>query len=257
MHSPHACATPTLLVAEDNPLGLELIREQLLLLGWQAELVTDGQAALSRWQAGRHPLVLTDVQMPVLDGLQLARAIRAEESCHGLRRTPIVALTASAMAHEAAQCRQAGMDDHLAKPVSLQDLKATLQRWLGPTPLEPHPAPDATPETQWAQTPALDIAKLRDTVGDDPALVAQFLAAFRGQIHDTTQALTAALQAQRPDEVRRLAHHLKSAAHGVGAMPLGDLCGQLEAAAQRNEPVALGALVQQFLDEAARVRCCL
>ena len=130
MHPPDPSRRPTLLVAEDNPLGLDLIREQLLLLGWRAELVTDGQAALDRWRAARHPLVLTDVQMPRLDGLQLTEAIRAEEARDGLRRTPIVALTASAMPHEAAQCRQAGMDDHLAKPFTQEELEAKLRRWL-------------------------------------------------------------------------------------------------------------------------------
>lgn len=254
MHPPDPSRRPTLLVAEDNPLGLDLIREQLLLLGWRAELVTDGQAALDRWRAARHPLVLTDVQMPRLDGLQLTEAIRAEEARDGLRRTPIVALTASAMPHEAAQCRQAGMDDHLAKPVSIHDLKAALQRWLEPA--GPHPAADpaGAPETTTPGRPALDLGRLRDLIGDDPSLVAQFLADFRIQLQDTAQALVAAHQAQRPDEVRRLAHHLKSAAQGVGAMPLGDLCGQLEAAARRNEPDTLGAVVQQFLDETARVR---
>ncbi|OIQ82550.1 aerobic respiration control sensor protein ArcB [mine drainage metagenome] len=117
------------LVAEDNETNRQVIRLQLERLGWQAEVVADGVQALRCWQAGGYRLVLSDLQMPEMDGFDLARAIRAAEAERGLARTPLLALTAAALPGELARALDAGIDECLTKPVPLDALRAALKRW--------------------------------------------------------------------------------------------------------------------------------
>ena len=118
-----------ILVAEDHPVNQQVIRRQLHLLGFTAEIFPDGAAALSAWRARPYSLVLTDCHMPIMDGFQLTAAIRAEEKAEG-RHTPILALTANALAGEAERCLRAGMDSYLSKPVELPHLREALARLL-------------------------------------------------------------------------------------------------------------------------------
>lgn len=119
------------LVAEDNLVNQEIIRQQLALLGVEIEVVGDGETAFARWQAGGHALLLTDVHMPGISGCELVERIRAHEGTQA--RLPIVALTAAAVHDETTRCRDAGVDDVLCKPASLEQLAQMLQRWLPPT----------------------------------------------------------------------------------------------------------------------------
>ncbi|MEO7057436.1 MAG: PAS domain S-box protein [Caldimonas sp.] len=119
-----------ILVAEDNAINQKVIAAQLQLLGYEAEIADNGSAALMLWRSGRFAMLLTDLQMPELDGYGLATHIRSEERA-GLRM-PIVALTANALKDEASRCVAAGMDDYLTKPVQLPKLEALLDQYLQP-----------------------------------------------------------------------------------------------------------------------------
>ncbi|MGO4779527.1 response regulator, partial [Lysobacter sp. 2RAB21] len=120
-----------ILLIDDHPTNRLVIARQLALAGYACEAVDGGEEGLQRWRSGRYALVLSDVHMPGLDGYGLARAIRAEEAHSSeAARTPIVALTASALKGEAEACLAAGMDDCLVKPVAVARLAATLRRWL-------------------------------------------------------------------------------------------------------------------------------
>ncbi|WP_042442448.1 hybrid sensor histidine kinase/response regulator [Azospirillum sp. B510] len=121
-----------ILVAEDHPTNRQVIQRQLTLLGHVMETAEDGLQALALWRAGGHGLLLTDCQMPEMDGMELARGIRAAEEAGGSPRLPIVAITANATENEAQLCLLAGMDDTLAKPVSLADLRRVIDRFLPP-----------------------------------------------------------------------------------------------------------------------------
>ncbi|MFO0744580.1 MAG: ATP-binding protein [Myxococcota bacterium] len=118
------------LVAEDNPVNRMIISTMLTKLGMPHDLVEDGQQAVERTLTGEYGAVFLDCAMPVLDGFDAARTIRAREN--GARRTPLIALTAYAMDMDRARCFEAGMDDHLAKPLTVKDLAAALARWLPP-----------------------------------------------------------------------------------------------------------------------------
>ncbi|MDO8267223.1 MAG: ATP-binding protein [Moraxellaceae bacterium] len=121
-----------ILLAEDNPVNQQVAIRQLAWLGHPCLLATNGIEALALWQQHRIGLILSDVQMPDMDGLSLTREIRRRESENQLPHTPIVAMTASALTDDTAHCLRAGMDDFLAKPVELGVLRQRLDRWLPP-----------------------------------------------------------------------------------------------------------------------------
>lgn len=114
------------LLVEDNPVNLEVAVAMLEQLGCEVDTATDGQQAIERWQRGAHDFVLMDCQMPVLDGFEATRGIRAAELVSGRPRTHIVALTANAFADDRLRCREAGMDDFLSKPFTFAQLRELL-----------------------------------------------------------------------------------------------------------------------------------
>src|SRR6185295_8805155 len=123
---------PRVLVADDHPVNREVMVRQLELLGISADTANDGVEALEAWAAGRYAAVLADIHMPRMDGHELTRRIRAAEAKLGTAggHTPVIAVTANAMKGEDERCLAAGMDAYLAKPVNMDALRATLERWM-------------------------------------------------------------------------------------------------------------------------------
>ena len=117
-------------MVDDHPVNREVLMLQLKLLGVAADSAANGADALAAWAPGRYAAVLADIHMPHMDGHELARRLRAIEAEHGAARTPIVAVTANATKGEEERCLAAGMDAYLVKPVSIERLRATLERWL-------------------------------------------------------------------------------------------------------------------------------
>lgn len=121
------------LIAEDNEINQIVIGRQIEQLGHVATMVSDGHAALDEWRAGGHDIILTDCQMPGMDGFALTREIRAvEQASKTGAPIPIVAITANALSGEADRCRAEGMDGYLAKPVKLSDLKVLIDKLVAP-----------------------------------------------------------------------------------------------------------------------------
>jgi len=124
------------LVVDDNSVNRKILARQLELAGTSADMAASGAEALALWRAGRYDLMLADLQMPDMDGFELARRIRRREASAGGRRLPILAVTASTLEAEEERSRAAGMDGFIAKPVGIEQLKATLEVWLKDAPLE-------------------------------------------------------------------------------------------------------------------------
>ncbi len=120
------------LVAEDTPVNQRLVDTLLSKRGYEVFIANDGDEAWSRYQAETFDLVLMDMEMPRLDGLEATRRIRRWESEQGRPRVPILAMTANAMEADRARCLEAGMDDFIAKPFNAQDLLATVARHVAP-----------------------------------------------------------------------------------------------------------------------------
>jgi two-component system, sensor histidine kinase and response regulator len=117
-----------ILLAEDNLVNQKVACRILEKLGFRVDVAADGQAAFNAWQSGRYDLILMDCQMPVMDGYETTRKIREHES--GAKHIPIIALTAHAMKGADNECRAAGMDEYLSKPIDREQLRQALDRWL-------------------------------------------------------------------------------------------------------------------------------
>jgi len=119
------------LLVDDNPTNRTLILRQLNLLGYAAETAENGRQALERWHAGGFAAVITDCNMPEMDGYEFTRNLRKiEETRGGKGRTPVIACTANALTGDAEACLKAGMDDFVPKPVGLDYLAGVMDRWL-------------------------------------------------------------------------------------------------------------------------------
>ena len=115
------------LAADDNPTNQKVVAAVLAPLNAEVVLVADGAACVEAWKTGQYDVVLMDIHMPVLDGVEAARAIRALEAGEGRQRTPIVAVTANALAHQVEGYLAAGMDGHVAKPIEVTKLYAAIE----------------------------------------------------------------------------------------------------------------------------------
>ncbi len=235
------------LIVDDHPTNRLVIARQLALAGYASEVAEDGVQGLAAWRSGRYALVLSDVHMPHMDGYEMVRALRDEEARSGQPRTPVIALTAAALKGEAERCLAAGMDEYLAKPVSIPELVAALRRWL------PHTVPlagdikAAAPLPQLGSEPEpLDLSVLQPLTGGDRGEMRLLLQDYLGTTREDLAELRAAQAAGDLERLARQAHKLKGAARLVGALPLA-------AAALALETAAKGAHWDQVLPAAADV----
>ena len=216
-----------LLLAEDHPVNRTVLLQQLSVVGFHADTADDGQEALEKFLSGRYALLLTDLNMPRVDGYELARAIRRHEAQTGASRTPIIALTANVMQGEPEKCTEAGMDDFAAKPTTIPFLAAKLQRWL------PHvewPAPPAASagENGAGSTGGLDSAVLDELTAGDADLATSVLNDFIETSRADLRTLEEAAAADDREQVRRSAHRVNGASRIVGATEVTALAQELE-----------------------------
>jgi PAS domain S-box-containing protein len=243
------------LVAEDNAINQKVISAMLRGLGYHADLAQNGREALERWQRGSYDLILMDCQMPVMSGFEAAEAIRREERASGAR-IPIVAMTAQAYAQDRMRCIQAGMDGHLAKPLTASELEGALTQWL---PLEgaalaaaslPSP-PDAA---------SVDIQRLECLESElgpgGRELLADLVEAFLSDFQQGLERLATSAEAAAWDQVEAEAHRLRSSTGTLAAARLARWCEALEKNA-RAEPAGAAELIQHMRDEFRRVRAAL
>ena len=125
-----------ILAAEDIPTNQLVLRTILQSFGVDLEMVDNGREAVEAWEREPFDIVLMDIQMPEMDGVAATRAIRAAEAKTGRARTPIIAVSANAMAHQVKEYLAAGLDGHVAKPIELAKLHAAMETALAGPPAE-------------------------------------------------------------------------------------------------------------------------
>jgi PAS domain S-box-containing protein len=227
------------LLVEDNPTNQAVATALLERLGCRVRLAEDGAEAVAACAAREFSVVLMDVQMPLMDGVEATRRIRAAEAAAGRRRVPIVAMTANAMAGVREAYLAAGMDDFLPKPFRADRLAEALERWAGRAGEAPAPPPAA-------EEPALlDETVLRELEGVLPPdrfrdLVVTFLDAGRRSL----DAIDAAAAAGDLDSLRREGHDTVSTAGNCGLMLLSGEGRRLQAACDAGDPAGAQAAVR-------------
>lgn len=206
-----------ILLAEDNEINQQVAREMLERLGFRVAVASDGELALAMLDKEPFDAVLMDVHMPAMDGLEAARALRRDAR---FARLPVIAMTAAAMAHDREQCLEAGMNDHIAKPILVDQLVAVLEKWIVPAQREEAPSAVARPVTATqipGSLPGLDLAAARRRLGDDEELLASILTQFAEQFGGAAVALDDLIRSGDRGGALQLAHSLKGVAGNVGA----------------------------------------
>ncbi|MFG1926815.1 response regulator [Cryptosporangium sp. NPDC048952] len=238
-----------ILLVEDNPVNQRVAQLLLGQLGYRADTVENGAEALRAVHRTPYDLVLMDVQMPVMDGLEATRRIRAE--LFDARQPQIVAMTASVLVEDRNACRAAGMDDYLAKPVRVHALRDTIVALA-----ETHPSREV-PSTPPAEL-GLDETireRLTELIGpdaqlEDRQLVAGLVRSYTAAAPQLLDQLAEAVRAADNDTAEARAHRLRGASANLGLDALARHCGQLEDVARAGQLTRTGAF-DDALDAAA------
>lgn len=246
------------LLVDDHPTNRALLARQVQTLGYAAESAGNGVEALDKWKSRRFGIVITDCNMPEMDGYELARSIRRLESAKGGKRIPIIACTANALQGAAETCFAAGMDDYIAKPVELAELLNKLDQWLpipaaGTTPAETSSKGSDAPAPGADAAAPLDHSVLAAISGGDATAERDILLDFRRVNDEDAAMLEQAVAKSDIPQVTRASHRIKGASRMVGALALADVCERIEHASRANDWPAVEADMGAFHQEWRRL----
>jgi CheY-like chemotaxis protein len=262
------------LLCDDNVINQRVALRLLQQMGYRADLAANGLEALAALDRQPYDLVFMDVMMPEMGGLEAARLIRERQKQPA--RTPnykssiiIIAMTASAMQGDRERCLDAGMDDYIAKPVRLEDVRAIVERW-GTVIIKAEAAATAAADSQVAAAitppaepcPAaappedapVDMSRLLDFTDGDPENLRELATLYLSQTSAQLAELDLAVQAGSAQEVRRLAHSCAGASATCGMRPLVLLLRELERQGFEGQLTNADQLYHQATQEFARIR---
>ncbi|MEP7153305.1 MAG: response regulator [Nitrospira sp.] len=224
---------PRILVAEDNLVNQKLAVRMLERLGYQPDIVSNGNEALAAFEREVYSAIVMDCQMPVMDGYEATRHIREQEQQpHPARdraHIPIIALTANAMQGDRERCKAAGMDDYLSKPVKIDDLGRILHRWMPLPTVEDAPPPVPPREMSKSDASIFDASTMLTNIGGDIELFDQLIRLFLDRHPTMVQDIELAISQADSVALERAAHSMKGTAGNLCAPDVVLLASQLEA----------------------------
>jgi two-component system sensor histidine kinase/response regulator len=244
-----------LLLVEDNPVNQEVACDLLSAAGLTADRAEDGLEALEMAKRRHYDLILMDIQMPRMDGLEATRQIR---QLPDYASVPILAMTANALSTDSERCLDAGMNDHVTKPVDPLHLYTTLARWLsriepaagGPRPSAATPPPiEAAPAAEQTAT-VIDWPGLEQRFPGRPQFVVKLIRSALDYYGQTPGELAHCIAAEDFEGIGRIAHGLKSSGGNLMARQLTALARDTDAAVRRQDPAT-----RQIADELQTVLC--
>ncbi|MGE7990293.1 response regulator [Pseudomonas sp. NPDC089554] len=230
-------------MADDYPTNRLLLGKQLGYLGHQVSDAQDGAQALQAWREQHFDVVITDCNMPVMNGYDLARAIRQDEAQHGKPRCTILGFTANALPDEKERCLEAGMDDCLFKPITLPELA----QCLGQTAPAAPPPSDSEPQPETA--PCIDLAYLEKLVQGDSAALHALLTDLAASVANDQAELAAIAEGQDLTLLKDIAHRIRGGARLVRALPAIEACIQVEAACATADEARMALAAEHLKQE--------
>jgi CheY-like chemotaxis protein len=224
---------PRILVAEDNVVNQKLAVRMLDRLGYQSDVVSNGQEAVTAFERESYAAIVMDCQMPTMDGYEATRLIRAQEEKPDAPRTrahvPIIALTANALPGDRERCKAAGMDDYLTKPVKTDDLGLILQRWAPVTAAVDVVPPPLPRDMSKTDARVFDASAMLANIGGDVELFDQLIRLFLERHSVMMKEIESAIGEADAVALERAAHSLKGTAGNLCAPDVVLLASQLEA----------------------------
>ncbi len=241
-----------ILVAEDNAVNRQVALAQLAKLGYSAMAVNDGAEAIKALEHGHYDLILMDCEMPVMDGFEATSQIRKSHQSE----IPIIAVTANAMESDRDRCLAEGMNDYLAKPMGLSELRDLLTKWLPASPLNPlKPAGAAFSASNIATGKrTFNSQALLTRLMGDRELAGIVVSGFVGDVPSQLEKLQARLDAGDAPGIQAQAHALKGAAATVSAEDLSAIALALEDAAKTGQLTRCSELLAGAADEFEQFR---
>ncbi len=244
----------SLLVVEDNEINQQVARELLQQALFHVDIANHGQEAIEMIEKGQYDCILMDVQMPVMDGFTATRELRKDERYKNL---PILAMTANATHEDRKRCEEAGMDDHIAKPIIPKILFETLLKWV---PHKEREIPDA-PDDEFADGSATELPDIQgvDTeaglarVGGNIRSYLKLLGKFAENQSDTINEIRSAITDGDGELSVRLAHTLKGVGGAIGATALQEAAAKLEATLKDDPQDLPGKLMEAAEKELNRI----
>ncbi|CAK0740307.1 two-component system, sensor histidine kinase and response regulator [Gammaproteobacteria bacterium] len=241
-----------ILLVEDNEINQQVAREILERWGFFVMVVGNGEQALAVLEeSSLFDLVLMDLQMPIMDGLEATRRIRRDKRFQDL---PVIAMTASALASDQAECFESGMNDHLAKPILPEQFLEMLERWIVPreriAPVREVNRSESGDDILPDQLPGFDIALTIQRLSGNRDLLVNLLRQFGKQVATVSKTISDLMrEGQREKAVQKL-HELKGAAGNLGAMDLHRQANALEREIKVGQPLTSQAAFDQALSVA-------
>jgi CheY-like chemotaxis protein/HPt (histidine-containing phosphotransfer) domain-containing protein len=237
-----------ILVAEDSPVNLLLIEKYLKDPSFEIDTARDGAVALAKFQSSAYDLVLMDLQMPVMDGYEATRSMRAWEAKHQKSPTPILALTAHGFKEEEQKSLAAGCNAHLIKPIHKPDLLAAIQLHTAST-----ASPGATRQQAGGESSTSPLMTPGAIRVRPPAGIEEAIPLFLDITRQDLQGLYDALRAQDYSKIRFIGHDLKGSRGGYGFDEISNLGEFIEEAAKRSDGEEIGKHVSALADYLNRV----
>ncbi len=236
-----------ILLAEDSIVNQKVALKILENLGYRADVVNNGQEALKALESLPYDLVLMDVQMPLMDGLEATRVIRDESSAVLNHDIPVIAMTAHAMQKYRDKCLEAGMNDYVTKPIQPEKLAAAMEQWTPSARVSPEPGEQAEEENR--DRAVFEGSVFLDRLGGDESLAEEILEIFLHDAPRQIKALKGALDNSDADMVRLQAHTLKGASANIGASSFRDVAYQIETAGKDGDLAMAGMRFEKIEGE--------